>query len=158
MKKFTFLIIVAFMLNSCNSNNTNTVIDTEIYLKVIKDIRPGVNIRDCIEFSDNRGSAHSLPSFPEYFMTRVNAGKKVTWMSAPDSNIKINILEVNFKENKISVNILNDTYIRGKNGIVSTTVMKKGKVKHLSNEFYNITFSINNKVYTIDPILQFHAE
>ncbi len=156
MKNFTLLIIASFLLISCNSNNTNTVIDTEIYLKVIKDIRPGINIRDCIEFSDNRGSAHSLASFPEYFMTRVNAGKKVTWMSAPDSNIKI--VEVNFKENKISVNILNDTYIRGKNGKASTTVMKKGKVKHLSNEFYNITFSINNKVYTIDPILQFHAE
>ncbi len=158
MKNFAIITIAAFILFSCNSKNTNAVADTEIYLKVIKDVTPGVNIRDCIQFSDNRGSAHSLPSFPEYFMTRVNAGKKVTWMTAPDSDPKVSILEVTFKENKISTNILNDIYIRGVNGIATTTVKKKGDVKNLSNEFYNITIMINNKVYTIDPLLQFHAE
>ncbi len=158
MKNFAIITIAAFILFSCNSKNTNAVADTEIYLKVIKNITPGVNIRDCIEFSDNRGSAHSLPSFPEYFMTRVNAGKKVTWMSAPDSDPKVKIVEVNFKENKISTNILKETYIRGANGIATTTVKKKGDVTNLSNEFYSITILINNKVYTIDPILQFHAD
>ncbi len=151
-------MIIAIMLFGCNTKNANTVADTEIYLKVVKDVTPGVNIRDCIEFSDNRGSAYSLPGFPEYFMTRVNAGKKITWLSAPDSDPKINIIEVNFKENKVSTNILKEIYISGKNGIVTTTVKKKGDVKNLSNEFYSITFSINHKVYTIDPILQFHAE
>jgi len=158
MKNFAIITIAAFILFSCNSKNANAVADTEIYLKVIKDITPGVNIRDCIEFSDNRGSAHSLPSFPEYFMTRVNAGKKVTWMSAPDSDPKVKIVEVNFKENKISTNILKETYIRGANGIATTTVKKKGDVTNLSNEFYSIAILINNKVYTIDPILQFHAD
>ena len=158
MKNFAIITIAAFILFSCNSNSTNAVADTEIYLKVIKDITPGVNIRDCIQFSDNRGSAHSLPSFPEYFMTRVNAGKKVTWMSAPDSDPKVGILEVTFKENKISTNILNEIYIRGVKGIATATVKKKGEVKNLSNEFYNITIMIDNKVYTIDPLLQFHAE
>lgn len=151
-------MLMASILISCSTNNTDKVSDTEIYLKVIKDIRPGVNIRECIEFSDNRGSAHSLPGFPEYFMTKVNAGKKVTWMSAPDSDPVIQIVEVNFKENKISTNILEETYIRGKNGIASSGVKKKGEVPNLTNEFYTISISINNKVYTIDPILQFHAE
>lgn len=158
MRNFSMIITAFLILCSCNVKNTNEVGDTEIYLKVVKDINPDVNIRDCIEFSDNRGSAHSLPSFPEYFMTRVNSGKKVTWMSAPDSEPKINIMEVNFKPNNFSVNILEDAYLKGKNGIVTAKVKQKGEVKNLSNEFYNITFSINNKVYTIDPILQFHEE
>ncbi|MDN3642843.1 hypothetical protein QWY87_09045 [Lutimonas halocynthiae] len=158
MRKYLIIVIAALVLYSCNTKNSTAVGDTEIYLKVIKDITPDANIRDCIEFSDNRGSAHSLPSFPEYFMTRVNAGKKVTWMSSPDSDPKILILEVNFKPNKVSTPILIDGYIKGENGIATSIVKKKGEVKNLSNEFYNITFSINNKVYTIDPILQFHAE
>ncbi|MGI9531537.1 hypothetical protein [Lutimonas sp.] len=158
MKKSIIILLMASVLISCNSNNTNKVSDTEIYLKVIKDIRPGVNIRECIEFSDNRGSAHSLPGFPEYFMTKVYAGKKVTWMSSPDSDQTIQIIEVNFKENNISTNILEETYIRGKKGKVSAMVKKKGEVPNLANQFYNISISINNKVYTIDPILQFHAE
>jgi len=79
-------------------------------------------------------------------------------MSAPDSDPKVGILEVTFKENKISTNILNENYIRGAKGIATATVKKKGEVKNLSNEFYSITILVNNKVYTIDPLLQFHAE
>lgn len=158
MKNYTIIIVTAFILLSCNTKSTNTVKDTEIYLKLIKDISPGVNIRDCIEFSDNRGSAHSLPGFPDYFMSRVNAGKKVTWMSAPGSDPKIIIIEVNFKPNNVSTDLLKEKYIRGKHGIVSSTVKEKGAVKNLSNEFYSISFSINNKVFTIDPILQFHED
>jgi len=158
MRNFLMIVTASLLLCSCNVKNTNEVGDTEIYLKVVKDINPNVKIRDCIEFSDNRGSAHSLPGFPEYFMSRVNAGKKVTWMSDPDSETKINIMEVNFKPNNVSVNVLDATYIKGKNGIVTSKVKQKGEIKNLSNEFYNITFAINNKVYTIDPILQFHEE
>lgn len=158
MRKYSIIMIAALFLYSCNSKKSNTIGDTEIYLKVIKDITPDANIRDCIEFSDNRGSAHSLPSFPEYFITRVNAGKKVTWMSAPDSDPKINIIEVNFKPNKVSTLILEEDLLNDEKGIVTSRVKKKGEVKNLSNQFYNITFYVNNKVYTIDPILQFHAE
>ena len=158
MKNYSIIVITAILLFSCNSKNTNYVGDTEIYLKVIKEIGPNSNIKECIEFSDNRGSAHSLPGFPEYFMTRVNSGRKVTWMSAPDSEPKIGILEVNFKPNNLSVDILEESYIRGKNGIVSSNVKQKGEVENLSHEFYNITLMINNKVYIIDPILQFHEE
>lgn len=158
MKKYSIIVIAALILCSCNNKNSNSVSDTEIYLKVIKDIGPDSNIRDCIEFSDNRGSAHSLPSFPEYFMTRVNAGKKVTWMGSPDSDPKILIMEVNFKPNKVSTLILEEELLSNEKGIVTSRVKKKGDVKNLSNQFYNITFYINNKVYTIDPILQFHAE
>ncbi len=158
MKRSIIIAVLTLILISCNGNNTNKVSDTEIYVKMIKDIRPGVNIRDCIQFSDNRGSAHSLPGFPEYFMTRVNAGKKVTWMSAPDSDPVVQILEVNFKQNDHSTNILTEDYFRGKNGKVTAEVKKNGEVPHLSNQFYNMLVLIDNKVYTIDPILQFHAE
>lgn len=158
MKRSIIIAVLTLILISCNGNNTKKVSDTEIYVKMIKDIRPGVNIRDCIQFSDNRGSAHSLPGFPEYFMTRVNAGKKVTWMSAPDSDPVVQILEVNFKQNDHSTNILTEDYFRGKNGKVTAEVKKNGEVPHLSNQFYNMLVLIDNKVYTIDPILQFHAE
>ena len=59
---------------------------------------------------------------------------------------------------KIIFDILEESYIRGKNGIVSSNVKQKGEVENLSHEFYNITLMINNKVYIIDPILQFHEE
>ena len=158
MRNFSIIIVTALLLIGCNPKNANYVGDTEIYVKIIKEIGPNSNIKECIEFSDNRGSAHSLPGFPEYFMTRVNSGKKVTWMSHPDSEPKIGILEVNFKPNDLSKNILENTYLRGKKGIVSANVKQKGKVRNLSYEFYNITLMVNNKIYTIDPILQFHEE
>ena len=72
-----------------------------------------------------------------------------------------------------NVAVLEKSYMGGGNTARNTAVIRSNYLteegvsfyreslnlyKNLSNEFYNITFSINNKVYTIDPILQFHAE
>jgi len=153
MKNYLILAIASLVLFSCDKNKDK---DTEIYLKVIKNINDCEDIKDCIQFSDNRGNAVSIPGNPEVFTSKVNAGKWVIWMGANDSDPKIEIIEVNFKEVTGSKNILEKTKMKEKDGIVRGKVKPKDSLKKNTIEFYSITFKIDNVEYTIDPKLEYH--
>jgi hypothetical protein len=152
MKNYVIITITILLLLSCGKKNK----DTEIYLKVINNIEDCTDIKDCIQFSDNRGNAVSLPGKPEVFTSKVNAGKWVIWMGANDSDPKIEIIEVNFKEVTGSKNILEKTKMKEKDGIVRGKVKPKDSLHKDDIEFYSITFKINNVEYTIDPKLEYH--
>ena len=93
---------------------------------------------------------------PEVFTSKVNGGKRVIWMGAKDSDPKIEIIEVNFKEVRGSKNILEKKKMQGKDGIVRGKVKPKDSLDQRDIEFYSITFKIDNVEYTIDPKLEFH--
>lgn len=158
MKKYAFLIFISFLFLNCDTGKTGGTQDTEIYLNLIKDIGPGEQIKNCVQFSDNRGSTVSLVGFPEYYLTKVNAGKKVSWMSHPDSKTKIEIIEVNFIRMQNNQNILTSDHQRNKNGMATAEVKKKGEVENLTNHYYEVSFSINHKVFMLGSILQFHED
>ena len=151
MKNYLIITIAALLLFSCGK-------DTEIYLKVVENIEDCENIRDCIQFSDNRGDAVSNRGNPEVFTSKVNSGKRVTWMGAKDSEPKIEILEVNFKEEMAdNINILKEKNMKAKDGIVIGKVKpKKDGIKDGSIEYYTIVFSIDGIKYTIDPKIKYH--
>ena len=153
MKNYLILAIASLVLFSCDKNKDK---DTEIYLKVIKNINNCEDIKDCIQFSDNRGNAVSKIGNPEVFTSKVNAGKWVIWMGANDSDPKIEIIEVNFKEVTGSENILEKMKMKETDGIVRGKVKPKDSVKDATIEFYSITLKIDNVEYTIDPKLKFH--
>ena len=155
MKNYFMIIVAALLLISCNKEKNNYK-DTEIYLKVIKNINDCKDINDCIQFSDNRGDAVSIPGKPEDFTSKVNPDKWVIWMGAKESEPKIQIMEVNFKEAAGSENILHDKKMKEKDGIVTGKVKPKDSVKNLAKEFYSITFKIDSVEYTIDPKLEYH--
>ena len=155
MKNYSIIIIAALVLFSCQ-NQKEKYKDTEIYLRVIKNIEDCDDIKDCIEFSDNRSSIVSKPGQPEAFVSKVNPDKTVLWMGHKDSEPKISVLEVNFKEINGSENILKEKKMKSKDGIVRGKVKPKDSVKQLSIEFYSITFKIDTVEYTIDPKLEYH--
>jgi len=166
MKYYLIITLAVLLIFSCNNKKNNqkkinndsydtevkdTIkhMNTEIYLTVITDCEPLTKY--CIEFSDNRGDPVSIQGLQQYFTSKVNPGKKVIWMSAADSDPKINIIEVNFKSGD---SILEKKHMNAKDSVVVGKVKKNGKNK--SNEFYNITFSIGNDTIVIDPIIQLH--
>lgn len=165
---FTVFFLLLFSCNNKKTNKENSMDefdsieiqdttklkDTEIYLTVIKEITKETDIKDCIQFSDNRDDLVSIPGYPEYFISKVNPSKKVTWMGSKDSDPSIKIIEVNFKSKIGSTDILEKVKMKEKNGVVEGKVKMKGE--NLSNEFYSITFSINNDTITIDPVIQLH--
>lgn len=166
MKNYLLFTLAFLLLFSCKKNTTdpdaNTPIpkDTKIYLTVIKEITDKDDIRNCIQFSDNRDSLVSIPGHPEYFISKVNPGKKVIWMgpkeSKKESKKDIKIIEVNFKDTTGSTDILEAVKMKEKNGVVEGKVKMKGANKILSNEFYSITFSVDGVEYSIDPVIQLH--
>ena len=159
MKNYFFITIAAvLMLFSCDKEK-NGHKDTEIYLKVIKNIKDCQDIKDCIQFSDNRGDSVSVPGKPEVFTSKVNPDKWVKWMSAKDSDPKIEILEVYFKEVDGNVDILKEKKMKAKEKdsiVIGKVKPKKDSIKNLSIEYYTIVFSIDGIKDTIDPKLEFH--
>ena len=170
MKNYLILAIAVLLIFSCNDkktskekpmNNTNSkenpmdttkYKNTEIYLTVIKDCEP-ITI-DCIQFSDNRGGAVSIPGSQEFFTSIVNPGKKVTWMGK-DTIYTIDIIDVSFKPNNGSTAILKSKPSKI-NGTIVGKVKDKGGDTNFSNEFYTITISIKKDTITIDPVIQLH--
>lgn len=154
MKNYSIIVITALFLFSCNNQEKHK--DTEIYLKVIKNIEDCDDIEDCIEFSDNRSGTVSKPGQSEEFVSKVNPDKWVIWKGHKDSEPEISIIEVNFKEINGSENILKEKKMKEKDGIVRGKVKPKDSVKNLTIEFYSITFKIDTVEYTIDPKLEYH--
>ena len=156
MKNYLILAIVVLLLFSFGRERRR---DTKIYLKVIKNIKNCENIKDCIQFSDNRGAAVSIPGNPEAFTSKVNSRKWVTWMGAKDSEAKIKILEVYFKEVEGNINVLKEKKMKAKENdsiVIGKVKRKKDGIEDLSEEYYSIVFSINGIKDTIDPKLEYH--
>jgi hypothetical protein len=155
MKNYIIITVAVLLIFSCDKENKNYK-DTEIYVKVINNIKDCQDIKDCIQFSDNRGGAVSIPGSQKFYTSIVNPGKKVTWMGK-DSIYKIDIIDVSFKPLDGSTDILKSKPQK-ESGTVVGKVKDKGGNENLSNEFYKITFSINNDTITIDPVIQLHND
>lgn len=158
MKNYFILTLAFLLLLSCDKEKNNYK-DTEIYLKVIYNVKDCQDIKDCIQFSDNWGDSVSVPGKPELFTSKVNPDKWVTWMSAKDSEPKIKILEVYFKDVDGNVDILKETKMKAKDKdsiVIGKVKPKKDSIKNLSIEYYTIVFSINGIKDTIDPKLEYH--
>jgi len=160
MKKYVILILLAIISFNCEKEKqigeTDKDKDTEIYLKVIREISPGISIEECIQFSDNRSQVVSIPGRSEYFTSIVNPNKSVTWMGAADSDPEIDIIEVELKQTEGSTQVLKQKKIKKSNGFVTGKVKDKGEIPNLSYQLYKITFVIQGDTLTIDPALQLH--
>jgi hypothetical protein len=159
MKNYLILVIALLLFFSCSQEKENK--NTEIYVTVIKQIPTDsiIDIKEYIQFSDNRGNKPSLGDSLEKFTSIVNPGKKVKWKEGKNSLQKVKITEINFKEIKGNINILEKKTMRDDSisGQVIGKVKKKRQVKDGSEEQYSISFEIDSENYTIDPIIKFHV-
>lgn len=157
MKNYLILGIAVLLLISCSQKPENK--NTEIYVTVIKQIPTdrAIDIKNYIEFSDDRGGKPALGDSLEKFTSIVNPGKKVKWKKGRESLQNVKVVEINFKEVAGSVNILESGNIsQDPTKEVERKVKKKSQVSVGSEEQYSISFEINNVVYTIDPIIRLH--
>jgi len=156
MKNYLILSIAVLLLFSCSQENKNT----EIYVTVIKQIPTDsvIDIKNYIEFTDNRGGKSSLDVGLEKFTSIVNPGKIVKWKKGRNSLQKVKVIEIKFKELPGNVNILDKKTMTDDStpGQVNGKVKKKDLVPVGSEEQYSISFEINKVIYTIDPIIRLH--
>lgn len=132
-------------------------IDTNINLAVKANVNASTitqdNVKNMIDFTDNREGDTQDPADPTTWVSKVNKSKKVTWTGTddPSRNIIFKITGVD-REPNFPVQILKKDSYSDKNndGIVV------GQVKDVDvtgEEHYTVSFTINGNPLSIDPKL-----
>ena len=109
----------------------------------------------------NPGAAQSFDKAnPCKFKTTVDKGKTIKWIGLPDSNntkpVKISIdyvLMINGRGKQI---LRNKTYNRGSGNTVLGKVKNRG-IRNGDIEDYYIVYSVDDKAYILDPMLEGHG-
>lgn len=107
---------------------------------------------------NNNNSQVFDPQNPCEFTTPVDIGKTITWMGLSEKdNNPINIEYVLMNNAKGKQILKSKSYNRGQNDAVTGKVKPRSIRKH-DVEYYMIIYSVNDKIYILDPKMEVHGE
>ena len=115
-----------------------------------------LDIHNDWDFKDSAKNIPFIETDPCSFVTPVDKGKSVTWIGIPEEKEDIITVENIVMKNSNGKQVLRSrSYIRGNTGIVVGKA-KDNSIRVGEKEEYYLTYSVNGKVYVLDPILEIH--
>lgn len=127
--------------------------DTNVYLTLLSNLNiTESNVKDKINFSDDRSDPAENPGHPETYLSSVDKNMKITWHGVNWGNSTVKIKEVSKKTNSPADILKKDKYTDTNDDGVVVGQVKDTQVS--GDETYNVKFTIDGTEYTIDPRLK----
>ena len=146
-----------YLLGLDQDNKGNTFIYVQLIEEIPKSMPDDKTIYNYIQLFDNHGNfAINNETSIKSFTSPVFKGNKVKWKNATSNRKnRIKFLQINLKIVGDSKDLLKGQYTSS-DGAEIVGEVKGSNLLSGDTETYSIKIEVNEKTYTIDPVLEYH--